>query len=301
MQRVYMTFLTEWLLSDDRRPLVIRGARQVGKTWLVRQLAQSQGRTLIEINLEKSPQMASLFRSNDPNEILLNLTGISKSIDIRTNILFLDEIQAAPELLAKLRWFAEDMPELPVIAAGSLLEFVLANHSFSMPVGRIEYMHVEPLSFEEFLLANDNGNLVDYIKAFTWKTQIPQAIHDMLMKLFKEYLIIGGMPRAVDSWSKKHSLKAVGRIHHNLMAAYRDDIAKYSGRIAIERFDEIIEAVPARLGEKFIYSKVNPAVRIHTIKQALDLLCKARICHRVSGCAANGVPLAAEIQPKSLK
>src|SRR5258708_5721569 len=122
MNRTGMAFLTEWLLSDNRKPLVMRGARQVGKTWLVRQLAKDQKRVLIEINLEKRPGMVTFFESNDPHQIMLNVSALFGEIDPAKSILFLDEIQAAPELFAKLRWFAEDMPELPVIAAGSLLE-----------------------------------------------------------------------------------------------------------------------------------------------------------------------------------
>ena len=122
------------------------------------------------------------------------------SIDPQSCLLFLDEIQAAPELLAKLRWFAEDFPQLPVIAAGSLLEFVLEKHTFSMPVGRIGYMHMEPLTFEEFLIASHKEGLLNYLEAFQWTAKIPSALHDQLMAMFKEYMIIGGMPEAVIPW-----------------------------------------------------------------------------------------------------
>lgn len=302
MHRTGMAFLTEWLVSSSRKPLVIRGARQVGKTWLVRKLAKDRKRVLIEINLEKRPQLLSLFASNNPQQIVLNLSAaFNESIDPSRCILFLDEIQAAPELLAKLRWLAEDMPELPVIAAGSLLEFVLAQHSFSMPVGRINYMYLEPLSFEEFLQASNKPLLAEYISAFQWGNDIPREIHEQLMVFFKEYCIIGGMPQAVDNWTNKRSLKEVSQVHHDLMATYRDDFAKYSGRMSTQRLDEVMMAVPLYLGQKFVYSKVNPSVQSPAIKQSLDLLFKARVCHRVVGCAANGIPLAAEIQDKYMK
>jgi hypothetical protein len=302
MKRERMAFLEEWLTSDDRKPLVIRGARQVGKTWLVRQLAHAQNRQLIEFNFEKTPQSASLFFSNEPAQILLTLgAALNKSINPKTALLFLDEIQAVPELLAKLRWFAEELPELPVIAAGSLLEFTLEDHSFSMPVGRISYMHLEPLSFEEFLLASDKQGLFDYLRNYRWETDIPMAIHEQLLTHFKEYLLIGGMPAALLAWTKKRSLKAVDQVHHNLIATYRDDIAKYKGRMQAERLEETLATVPRCLGEKFVYSKVNPTIQTAPIKQALNLLCKARICHRVLGCAASGLPLAAQIQEKYAK
>jgi predicted AAA+ superfamily ATPase len=215
--------------------------------------------------------------------------------------IILDEIQVAPDLLAKLRWFAEDLSELPVIAAGSLLEFVLEKHSFSMPVGRISHMHLEPFSFEEFLFANDKGVLVNYLENYQWDADVPSAIHEQLNTYFKEYIIVGGMPAAISNWIQERSLKGVNQVHHELIATYRDDIAKYRGRIAIERVDEVMLAVPKHLGEKFVYTKVNPSVQISTIKHSLDLLCKARICHRIAGCAANGVPLGAEIQDRYLK
>lgn len=304
MERSRAVFLKEWLSAKDkdRKPLVIRGARQVGKTWLVRNFAEEQKKQLIEINFERRPQYESLFKANDPRQILLNLTAtLGKSIEPHESLLFLDEIQVAPQVLSKLRWFAEELPELPVITAGSLLEFTLAEHSFSMPVGRIGYLHIEPLSFEEFLLAMGKKNSVDYLSNYHIENEIPIAIHEDLMTSFKEYLIVGGMPAAVASWSQKKSFREIDQIHYNLMATYRDDFAKYSGRLATERLDEVMHFVPKRLGEKFVYSKVNSSVQSSVIKQALDLLFKARVCHRVIGCAANGVPLAAETMERYFK
>ena len=301
MKRACMAFLEEWLESSDRKPLVIRGARQVGKTWVVRELAKLAGRTIIELNFEKKPELASLFVSNDPKQIILNLSSIYGDIDPKRSILFLDEIQAVPELLAKLRWFAEEMVELPIIAAGSLLEFILAKHTFSMPVGRINYMYLEPLSFEEFLHAKDKLGLINYIKNYQLNMSIPEAIHNELMGIFKEYIIVGGMPQAVNSWITINSLTEVNRIHNDLIATCRDDFNKYSGRISVERLNEVITAVPFFLGQKFMYSKVNSDVQAASVKQALDLLCNARVCHKIFGSAGNGVPLAAEVQEKYLK
>lgn len=160
------------------RDLVIRGARQVGKTWLVRHFAQMQGKKLIEVYLEKYPKLASSFSSNEPAVVLQSLRAdLETSIDSASCILFIDEIQAAPEIFPKLRWFSEDMPELPVIAAGSLLEFVLGKQEFSMPVGRISYMYLEPLSFEEYLLALKRDELVAQIKEFSWNVGLSEFTH----------------------------------------------------------------------------------------------------------------------------
>lgn len=302
MERALSTYLKTWLKATDRKPLVIRGARQVGKTWLVRHLAATSGKRLIEINFEKQAAVASLFGSNEPQQILLNLSAITnEEIDPEKCLLFLDEIQAAPSIFAKLRWFAEDMPQLPVIAAGSLLDFVLAEHSFSMPVGRVNYVYLEPLSFEEFLRANNKQALCDYLSVYKFDIEIPAAIHLQLMTLFKEYLLVGGMPAAVQSWSTERSLSKINLIHHDLLSGYRDDVAKYKGRIANERFDEVMMAIPKMFGRKFVYSHVNANVQATAIKQILNSLEKARIAHHVWSCSANGVPLAAEIREKYFK
>jgi predicted AAA+ superfamily ATPase len=234
MERTLLAYLQTWLSSVDRKPLVVRGARQVGKTWLIRHLAKKGGKQLIELNFEKNPSHASLFAPNDPQQILLNLSTVfNQKIEPENCLLFLDEIQAVPQLFSKLRWFAEDLPQLPVVAAGSLLEFVLADHSFSMPVGRISYMHLEPLSFEEFLLARDKQSLFDYVASYEFSIEIPVTIHEQLTMLFKEYLLVGGLPAAVVNWVTERSLNSVNQVQNDLLATYRDDFAKFRGRIAI--------------------------------------------------------------------
>lgn len=302
MKRDRSSFLKNWLNSDLRKPLVIRGARQTGKTWVVRDLAESQQRLLIELNFEKRPEIQTLFSSNNPEEILVNIAALTgKTIDPSKTILFLDEIQAVPQLLGKLRWFAEDMPQLPVIAAGSLLDFALAEHEFSMPVGRIGYLYLEPLSFEEFLDAMGKHELRTYIQNYDWNINIPEAIHLQLIKLIKEYLIVGGMPSAVLSWKTEGAPEAINKIHYDLLATYRDDFAKYKGRLEIERLEDVMNAVPRQLGKKFTYSLANSQVSSAPLKQALNLLSKARVCHRIPSTSANGLPLGAEINEKFLK
>ncbi len=295
--RIALSYLTTWIHSSNRKPVVIRGARQVGKTWMVRQLATLNGKQLIELNFEKRLAWRNLFTSNDPREILLNLESeLNITINPHNSLLFLDEIQAAPELLSKLRWFFEEMPELPVVAAGSLLEFTLATHTFSMPVGRISYLHVEPFSFEEFLLTQDKVKLYEFLLSWQWGSAIPTTIHDQLMAYMKEYIVIGGMPEAVISWKEHHSLDAIAQIHDALLTTYRDDFPKYSGRISQERLDEILTTVPKLLGEKFIFSKANKNVSSEALKKALHLLCMARICHKVYATHGNGVPQGADIK-----
>ena len=302
MKRDHSTFLCNWLESKNRRPLVIRGARQTGKTWSVRDLADSKKYFLIELNFERRPDLVSLFSSNDPKEILDHLSAmLNKEIDPLRSILFLDEIQAAPHLLAKLRWFAEEMPELPVVAAGSLLDFALSEHEFSMPVGRIGYLYIEPFSFEEFLSALGHEKLRDYLNSYDLNHNVPETIHTQLTKKIKEYLIVGGMPACVSSWASEQNLNLVHQTQFDLLATYRDDFSKYKGSISTNKIEQVFVSVPRQLGRKFVYSNVDSEVSSKSLKQALELLFKARVCHQILSTAANGLPLAAESNPKFIK
>ncbi|EKD71524.1 MAG: hypothetical protein ACD_46C00170G0001 [uncultured bacterium] len=280
----------------------MRGARQVGKTWLVRSLAKTTQKQLIEINFEENPQLHSAFSTNDPKKIIRDLElKLNLDININQSILFLDEIQIFPALLSKLRWFYELMPALPVIAAGSLLDFTLSDHTYSMPVGRITYLHLEPLSFEEFLLAKGLEKLVLFLKEFQLSEVISELIHAKLMGLFHEYLIVGGMPNSVLTWIETNSLAKVSRAHNDLLLTYRDDFSKYAGKITTRYLEEVMTAVPRLLGKKFIFSHVNREIKTGTLKSALELLCKACLCYKVKATAANGLPLLSEVNDKYFK
>jgi hypothetical protein len=297
-----MPFLQKWLKAPDRQPLVIRGARQVGKTWIVRQLAALEHRELVEINLEKIPTLGDLFALNDPHMTVEKLRQrLRVVLDPEKSILFIDEIQERPEVFSSLRWFAEEMPELPVIAAGSLLELVLGKTDMSMPVGRVEFMYVEPLSFVEFLHALHYDHLINFLKTFEWGTQIDVLIHQELMKLFKEYIFTGGLPRAVNQWATERSLERINKTHNDLLGAYRADFNKYGTKIAPKVLDEVVKTVVSVLGSKFVYSAVNTSSKTETIKKALELLCDARVCHKIESSYANGLPLGAGINHRFFK
>lgn len=302
MRRHAAEYLEQWMAASVRKPLLMRGARQVGKTWLVRNLAEHTKKQLIEINFEKNPELYNAFSTNEPSIILRNIELIMhRKINIDQSILFLDEVQVFPELIAKLRWFYESLPTLPVIAAGSLLDFALAEHTFSMPVGRISYLHINPFSFEEFLIAKNCEDLVSFFETFQLKDSIPSVIHDRMMNLFREYLVVGGMPAAVNAWITTHSLHDVATAHSELVLSYRDDFAKYAGKVPTRHLEETMAAIPKLLGQKFIYSHVNSDVKATIMKNALNLLCKARVCYKVSATAANGLPLLAEVDDKRFK
>jgi len=287
--------LTQWLTQKNRKPLMLRGVRQCGKTWLVRELAKSQNKQLIEINFENRPELRSLFQSNNAKSVWSSLeTLLPAPANCVDCLLFLDEVQAMPEMLAKLRWFYETLPDLAVIAAGSLLDFVLQNHTFSMPVGRVQFFYLEPLSFCEFLQVDSQNTLMRYLKKVTLHDQIPEAIHQSLMQAVDNYCVVGGMPEAVQSWISEHSYLRVNQIHHHLLTAYQNDFAKYPSRIAPERLHEVMLAIPNLLGKKFIYAQVNSDVKSQTIANAVSLLTLARVAHKVQAVAADGVPLGAK-------
>ncbi len=198
MKRVASSRLEAWLTAPDRRPLVLRGARQVGKTWLVRDLAERSGRRLIELNFERDPSVARAFASNDPPRILGELSLLTgQRIEPTEPLLFLDEIQAEGQLLAKLRWFYEELPELPVIAAGSLLEFTLATHTMSMPVGRVSFLHVEPMGFDEYLMAHDQVLLLETLADWRPGKELSVIAHDRATEWLARYSMVGGMPAVV--------------------------------------------------------------------------------------------------------
>lgn len=295
MKRLLSPFLEKWLAQPGRKPLIVRGARQVGKTWLVRELAQSTGKTLVELNFEKQPWLAENFLSNEPSRILSELQAdLGRTIDPARAILFLDEIQAAPKLLASLRWFYEEMPELPVIAAGSLLEFALKEHDFSMPVGRIMYCHVNPLTFFEFLEASGQGHLLESLRKAAVEGVLPSRLHGRAMEYFAEYCLVGGLPEIVAAWIADQNDSRRLQLQQDLLSTYRDDFNKYRRHVSADLLRHVLESVPKQTGGNFVYSQVDSDTSHRHLKLALEMLLLAGICHRIEHTAANGLPLGAE-------
>jgi len=294
--------LDKWLINSNRKPMVIRGARQVGKTWLVRDLAIRHKFKLIELNFERLPGLADLFSENDPAEVLRNIEAeLGTSIELDSSLLFLDEIQAAPHVFSILRWFREDMPQLPVIAAGSLLDFALSKYQFSMPVGRITYFHLEQLSFFEFLTATGNQALRKKLLSISPETGLPESLHEKCLGLYHDYCLVGGMPEVVQDWIDSRNLNSCIKIQQDLLATYRDDFHKYGGDMEAGLLNRILLSVSEQLGNKFVYSQVDSAKAFVKIKNALTTLCQARVCTKVLHTAGNGLPLGAESNDKFFK
>ncbi len=293
MKRDASEKLDEWLNQKGRKPLVIRGARQVGKTWIVRDLVKRAKLNLIEVNFEWNPAFAQHFTTSDPEEILKNLGAeLGQRIDPGASLLFLDEIQVAAEVLAKLRWFRERLPELPVIAAGSLLDFVLADHSFSMPVGRISYLHLEPLSFLEFTMAIGNAPLAEALREASPGHPLNDALHTKSIGLYKAYCLSGGMPESVKKWQDSADPGACLSVQQDLLATYNDDFHKYGKNTS--RLQKTMRSISEQLGNKFVARRAEEGTASQEIKKSLELLCKARVASMVRHSAGNGIPLGAE-------
>jgi uncharacterized protein len=284
--------LDAWLTRPRRKPLVLRGARQVGKTWLVRELARRSKRELIELNFERNPGLARHFDASEPRAVLAELSlALGRDVDPSRSLLFLDEIQAAGQLFGKLRWFAEELPELPVLAAGSLLELTLGDLEHGVPVGRISYFHVEPLGFPEFLRAHQQEQLLGTLAAWSHGRPISPAAHDRGGHWLARYSMVGGMPGIVAADIDGATPAEVRQLQRDLVSTFRDDFARYGGRMDRNVLDDTLLAVAASLGQKFVYTRASEGVKRHQAKRALELLAAARVCHLVRHTAANGLPL----------
>jgi uncharacterized protein len=302
MKRTAEGVLAAWAAQKDRKPLVLRGARQTGKTWLVRQFGAQFRGDLAHVNLEREPDLAACFAPNDPVAILGLLEArIRRTITPGKTVLFLDEIQAAPEILGKLRWFAEELPSLHVVAAGSLLDFALADHVFSMPVGRITFGHLEPMTFAEFLVAAGEERLLKAIRACTPDTGVSPALHPRLLELVRSYTLVGGMPAAVADWIESRSFARTAEIHRDLLHTIRDDFAKYKRGVHTARVAKVFAALPRLVGRKFQPSQVDADEKTLPLKDAFRMLSMARAVTPVRRTAANGIPLAAEVDDRYQK
>lgn len=302
MDRLISKRLDTWLEGPNRKPLVVRGARQVGKTWLVRDLARRNSRKLIEVNFERDPDHARLFDGGSPLQVFRELSLLSdRGSEPSESLLFLDEIQVAPSVLAKLRWFSEEFPELPVVAAGSLLEFALGGQGFSMPVGRITYCYVEPLNFEEYLLAHSKTQLLRHLAEWTPGDSLGPLAHEQASEWFERFCMVGGMPAVVSADVEAEDPERCRRLQTDLMATYRDDFAKYAGRLAPQLLDQVLVSVAAQLGGKFVYARAAEGLKQPSTKQALQLLAKSRLVSLAPHSIADGIPLAGAISERKRK
>ena len=307
MYRYRFQDMREWLHRPGRKPLVLRGARQVGKSTLARLFCEAEpDRELLTVDLERHPHLADTFAGNNPATVLNVIEAVSdRSLSDRT-VLFLDEIQAAPSAFVALRYFLEEMPALPIVAAGSLLEFMLSDHSFPMPVGRIDYLDLGAMTFTEFLRAVGHEPLAREIETFEWPSGSEPAaphptIHQRLLELLRVYHFVGGMPEAVKVYAESGRLRDVSAVHASIVDTWRDDFPKYAARRDLTRMLRVFNLAARHVGRKVKYSNVSPDDQSATVRRDLDLLAMARVVARVTHSQCSGLPLQADLKEKVFK
>lgn len=293
--------LEEWKESTTHKPLLLRGARQVGKSSAVRHLG-TQFKYFAEVNFESAKSIATFFKGD--LDVKLISSKISNYIQVPIipgqTLLFLDEIQACPEAIMALRFFKEDYPELHVIAAGSLLEFALQSLP-TFGVGRIHSVFMYPMTFDEFLVAMDMGGLLAMRREATATHPLDAPFHDKLVNLFRTYLMVGGMPEAVATWRETTDFLKCQQVHQDIILTYEDDFNKYGRRVNPELLRLTLHGVCHQIGHKLTFSRISEGYRSAQIREALNLLTLAGLVIPVVGTSANGVPLDAESDEKRAK
>ncbi len=293
--------LSGWKAAAERKPLLVRGARQVGKSSSIRKLGESFD-SLLEINFEEHKKVHSLFEGDLTPQVLCENLSVMFDMEIvpGKTLLFLDEVQACIPAISSLRFFYEKMPELHVIAAGSLLEFALEEIP-SFGVGRIRFIHMYPLSFDEFLLGTGHVKLLELKMKASAQNPLTIPIHEKLLDLLKKFMIIGGMPEVVEKYVIHNDIRECQRVLDDLISSLRTDFSKYKNRVPSSRILEVFESVVHQAGGKFVYNKASQNLNTLQIKEALELLIMAGLVIPVTHTSANGIPLGAEVNPKKRK
>lgn len=300
-RNIYKT-LNAWRNESNRRPLLIRGARQVGKTYIVEVFGKKEFSSLITLNFERNPEYNDIFTTYNPSDILEKITLFTgKAIKQEETLLFFDEIQECPKAIMALRYFFEEMPELHIIGAGSLLEFTLKAEDFRMPVGRIQYLYMFPLSFGEFLNALGENVLHSYILQLSNLVKIPDSLHNKLTDYMRKYFIVGGMPAVVNEYIQTHDILKCQRIQRSILDTYTDDFAKYARQSKFRYLKKVFYAVSSMVGQKFVYAKADKFVKSRELKEALELLVTAGVVYRVKRTSGAGLPLEAGVKENFFK
>lgn len=306
MRRDVEKELVKWKAKEDRTPLIIRGARQVGKSFTIENFGKSHFQNLLAVNFEERPEAISCFASLDVPTILKQLGYLYATvIKPGTTLLFLDEIQLCPQAIKSLRYFKEKLPYLHVIAAGSLLEFVLEDEEtpISFPVGRVRFLNMKPLSFREFLEAIGQGQWNKALENVTMENPLPDAFHALLLQFVRDFFLVGGMPAAINAYLQSQSYIEALYEQKALLDIYRLDLAKYGKKKEFAHLQRLFEACPELVAKHFRYSKIDPESTnpSREYKYALRKLHQANLISPVHATAANGIPLKAEENEKKFK
>ena len=288
-----------WQESSRRKPLILRGARQVGKTWSLKEFGKNRFESLALVDLERNQPLRKLFDGD------LKVTRICSDLEVLLQqkitpgktLLFFDEIQACPRAITALRYFYEEMPELHVIAAGSLLEFALEESSF--PVGRVQFLNLYPLCFAEYLEAIGNGAAATAVLGNP--AEISPAVHELLREELKRYFFIGGMPAAVKAYLENQSLRDAFEVQQEVAESYRMDFAKYTPMVDRFCLDSVFTSLSQHIGKQIKYARLGEGYSNPTLKKAFDALCFAQVARRIPSVDPSGLPLGATASAKSFK
>ena len=298
MKRLAEKEVIKWKNSPRRKPLIIRGARQVGKTWLVENVLANSFDSFVKIDLEKRRDLHVHFAGNlEPRAVLNNLELVTSRIISGKTLLFFDEIQACPRAITALRYFYEQIPELHVVAAGSLLEFAFGE--ISVPVGRVQYLHLHPMTFYEYLLAIGKEPMADY--SLTPPKRVAPSIQKMILGEIRNYFFVGGMPECVKTWRDSGSMIETFQVQSEILESYRDDFSKYKPRIDTACLDAVFLNTAKSVGEQLKYTRLNSGHSGQMNRKAFDLLNKAQVVQKIPSCDPSGLPLGATANQKKFK
>lgn len=293
-ERIIDRYLSEWATRPIHKPILLRGARQVGKSTAVRHLGESF-KYYVEINLEKQSNYIDLFKKDlDVTRIVPQMAAMCGTpIVPNETLLFIDEIQESQEAIMALRYFKEDMPNLHVIAAGSLLEFVL-DEIPTFGVGRIHSMYMFPITFDEFLLANGEQLLLDARGQANIDAPLPTPLHEKLIGLMRTFMLVGGMPESVVKWVQTHDFLQCQEVQDDIITGYEADFPKYKKKVDPQLLIATMKSAATQATKKFVYSRVPGEYKTAEVKKALDLLIKAGVLVPVTHSSGNGLPLGDE-------
>lgn len=303
MERLLINELQKWKEKSDRKPLILRGARQVGKTWLLKDFGKKSFKDVCYINFEQKDVLGAIFEGTlSPKRIIEQLSVYSgKKILPEETLIIFDEVQEMPRALTSLKYFAEEAPEYAICCAGSLLGVAL-HEGTSFPVGKVEFLDLYPLSFREFLLANGEGMLIDYI--LKDGNRDLAAFTEKLTDYLKKYFVIGGMPSAILKWLDTHDFFEVDDVQKQLVAAYENDFSKHAPRQIIEKIRYVWDSIPSQLAKenkKFVYGLVREGARAREYEDSLMWLSDAGEIIRTYNISKPDIPLKAYADLKSFK
>ena len=299
MKRLIEQDLANWKNSRRRKPLILRGARQVGKTYSITRFGEKSFDEVATIDLERNPECHRIFEGDlDPKRITGDLEVLlNRKIVPGKTLLFFDEIQACPRAITALRYFYEELPDLHVIAAGSLLEFAMKEASF--PVGRVQFMHLSPLSFVEYLMATGRDEAAHTIMAPPGR--LADSIDDLLCKELRRYFFVGGMPECVMAYTATGSLRESFEVQAEICETYRMDFAKYAPRADKLCLNAVLTSVARTVGRQIKFSRLADGYSNPTLKKAFELLCLAGLIRKVPSTDPSGLPMGATASPKIFK